>query len=395
MKLAEMNGFPGLLQSNLSIPPEENMFLRSSESNVHEVFMHWYRDGNCFEEGKKLQLKVARHPAVLNSIDNQLILTGVGINAFIKSVSNYLDIMLHLPLCADFVASKLLNLVDYYVYAVTTLFSTPALLNTLFVVTNGAATYPYIIPFIKRCQTVLFPEQVIDVEEMEDVTEAFTPLSSITQEVEDELGVPQPILNVDESMLQENLEVRRIVAAESTRLFTALFAAIRPRVESLAPITKTAMVQEYITMLPHITQDLCKMFYRSSSYTILQVGARKRAQSAEPRRIQASHSQAEVGNPLCEREGLGVHADDQRRSGLGMERHQHRGTWVLFSFLTRSCRKIASPPHAWVASGPLSWASSSKSSSSATQRSRSARKKAASRCRWTRTRCTTSPRTSA
>lgn len=278
MKLAEMNGFPGLLQSNLSIPPEENMFLRSSESNVHEVFVNWLREGNCFEEGKKLQLKVARHPAVLNSIDNQLILTGVGINAFIKSVSNYLDIMLHLPLCADFVASKLLNLVDYYVYAVTTLFASPALLNTLFVVTDGAATYPYIIPFIKRCQSVLFPSQVLDVEEMEDVTEAFTPLSGMTPEAEEQLGAPQPILTVDESLLQENVEVRRIIAAESTRLFSALFAAIRPRVESLAPITKSAMVQEYITQLPNITQDLCKMFYRSSSYTILKVGTRRGAE---------------------------------------------------------------------------------------------------------------------
>ena len=53
MKLAEMNGFPGLLQSTLSIPEEENMFLWSSSSNVESVFMNWKHDGNCFEEGKK------------------------------------------------------------------------------------------------------------------------------------------------------------------------------------------------------------------------------------------------------------------------------------------------------------------------------------------------------
>ena len=50
MKLAEMNGFPGLLQSTLSIPEEENMFLWSSSSNVESVFMNWKHDGNCFEE---------------------------------------------------------------------------------------------------------------------------------------------------------------------------------------------------------------------------------------------------------------------------------------------------------------------------------------------------------
>lgn len=43
------------------------------------------------------------------------------------------------------------------------------------------------------------------------------------------------MLSVDESLLEENVEVRRIIAAESTRLFTALFAAINDRVCSLAP----------------------------------------------------------------------------------------------------------------------------------------------------------------
>lgn len=123
MKLAEMNGFPGLLQSTLAIPEEDDMFLRSSSSNVETVFVNWKKEGNCFEEGKKLQLRTAKHPDVLNSIDNALILTGVGINAFSKSVSKYIDLMLHMPLAADFVLAKLLNLVDYYVYAVTTLFA--------------------------------------------------------------------------------------------------------------------------------------------------------------------------------------------------------------------------------------------------------------------------------
>ena len=123
MKLAEMNGFPGLLQSTLSIPEEDNMFLRSSSSNVTSVFINWSKEGNCFEEGKKLQLLNKKAPAIVNSIDNALILTGVGINAFIKSVNKYLDLMLYLPLAADLVFSKLLNLVDFYIYAVTTLFS--------------------------------------------------------------------------------------------------------------------------------------------------------------------------------------------------------------------------------------------------------------------------------
>ena len=41
MKLAEMNGFPGLLQSTLAIPEEDDMFLRSSTSNVDRVFVNW------------------------------------------------------------------------------------------------------------------------------------------------------------------------------------------------------------------------------------------------------------------------------------------------------------------------------------------------------------------
>lgn len=123
MKLAEMNGFPGLLQSTLAIPEDENMFLRSGSSNVESVFMNWEKEGNCFEEGKKLQLVSERYPAVKNSIDNALILTGVGINAFIKSVSKYLDLMIHLPLCADLALAEVLNLVDYYIYGVTTLFA--------------------------------------------------------------------------------------------------------------------------------------------------------------------------------------------------------------------------------------------------------------------------------
>lgn len=325
MKLAEMNGFPGLLQSNLSIPEEDNMFLRSSTSNVQSVFVNWLREGNCFEEGKKLQLISAKHPAILNSIDNALILTGVGINTFIKSVSKYLDLMTHLPLCADFVSTKILSLVDYYVYAVTTLFSPPALLNTLFAATDGAATYPYIIPFIRRCQTVLFPKEEVDVGELEDPAESFTPLSGLTPAEEAELGVPQPVLNVDESMLQENIEIRRIIAAESTRLFTALFAAIKPRVESLAPITKTEMIQEYIRSLPDITQDLCKMFYRSSSYSVLQVVIRSVCH-VESGFVQARDLEAEVGDSVCQGEGLGVRADDQGRPGRCVGTHQHSGT---------------------------------------------------------------------
>ena len=79
------------------------------------------------------------------------------------------------------------------------------------------------------------------------------------------------MLNVDESLLEENVEVRRIIAAESTRLFTALFAAINLRVCSLAPMAKNAAIQEYVHQLPSITQDLCKMFYRCSSYSVLKV----------------------------------------------------------------------------------------------------------------------------
>ena len=190
MKLAEMNGFPGLLQSTLAIPEEDDMFLRSSTSNVDRVFVNWKKEGNCFEEGKKLQLRVEKHPDVLNSIDNALILTGVGINAFIKSVSKYIDLMLHLPLAADFVLAKLLNLVDYYVYAVTTLFAPASLLNTLFVATDGASIYPYIVPFIRRCQSVFFPAEPVEVD---DLAERLTPLSALSPEVEESLGVRESL----------------------------------------------------------------------------------------------------------------------------------------------------------------------------------------------------------
>ena len=192
MKLAEMNGFPGLLQSTLAIPEEDDMFLRSSSSNVETVFVNWKKEGNCFEEGKKLQLRTAKHPDVLNSIDNALILTGVGINAFSKSVSKYNDLMLHMPLAADFVLAKLLNLVDYYVYAVTTLFAPSSLLNTLFVQTNGAEVYPHIVPFIRRCQSVFFPVEPVEVDETasaRDLAERLTPLSALSPEAEENLGV--------------------------------------------------------------------------------------------------------------------------------------------------------------------------------------------------------------
>ena len=79
------------------------------------------------------------------------------------------------------------------------------------------------------------------------------------------------MLNVDESLLEENIEMRRIVAAESTRLFTALFDAIEKRVRSLAPIAKNKAIREYIKALPNITQDLCKMLYRCSSIASLPV----------------------------------------------------------------------------------------------------------------------------
>ena len=185
MKLAEMNGFPGLLQSTLAIPEEDDMFLRSSTSNVDRVFVNWKKEGNCFEEGEK-------HPDVLNSIDNALILTGVGINAFIKSVSKYIDLMLHFPLVADFVLAKLLNLVDYYVYAVTTLFAPASLLHTLFVATDGASIYPFIVPFIRRCQTVFFPAEPVemdDAESVQELAERLTPMSVLSPEVEASLGV--------------------------------------------------------------------------------------------------------------------------------------------------------------------------------------------------------------
>ena len=79
---------------------------------------------------------------------------------------------------------------------------------------------------------------------------------------------------MDESLLEENVEVRRIIAAESTRLFTALFAAINDRVCSLAPLAKSAAIQAYVKELPDMTQDLYKMFYRCSTYSVLKVGAR-------------------------------------------------------------------------------------------------------------------------
>ena len=192
MKLAEMNGFPGLLQSTLAIPEEDDMFLRSSSSNVETVFMNWKKEGNCFEDGKKLQLRTEKHPDVHNSIDNALILTGVGINAFIKSVSKYIDLMLHLPLAADFVLAKLLNLVDYYVYAITTLLAPSSLLNTLFVQTDGAEVYPHIVPFIRRCQNVFFPAEPVEVDETEsvhDLASRLTPLSAMSAEAEANLGV--------------------------------------------------------------------------------------------------------------------------------------------------------------------------------------------------------------
>lgn len=79
---------------------------------------------------------------------------------------------------------------------------------------------------------------------------------------------------MDESLLEENVEVRRIITAESTRLFTALFAAINDRVCSLAPLAKSAAIQAYVKELPDMTQDLCKMFYRCSTYSVLKVGTR-------------------------------------------------------------------------------------------------------------------------
>lgn len=193
MKLAEMNGFPGLLQSTLSIPEEDNMFLRSSNSNVENIFMNWKHDGNCFEEGKKLQLIVEHYPEVKNSIDNALILTGVGINAFIKTVSKYMDLMVNLPLCANLVLGKLIYLVDYYVYGVTTLFAPEELLNTLFVETDGSEIYPHIVPFIRKCQTALFPkEKKTPVEEgegegetVDEMMEQLTP--AVTEGVEEEV----------------------------------------------------------------------------------------------------------------------------------------------------------------------------------------------------------------
>ena len=193
MKLAEMNGFPGLLQSTLAIPEDENMFLRSGSSNVESVFMNWEKEGNCFEEGKKLQLVSERYPAVKNSIDNALILTGVGINAFIKSVSKYLDLMIHLPLCADLALAEVLNLVDYYIYGVTTLFAPDDLLNTLFVATDGSETYPYIVPFIRQCQQVLFPKPSIEEDEQnresaKSLIEKLTPLSHGDEAAEHEVA---------------------------------------------------------------------------------------------------------------------------------------------------------------------------------------------------------------
>lgn len=62
-----------------------------------------------------------------------------------------------------------------------------------------------------------------------------------------------------------------MIAAESTRLFSALFAAINDRVTALASMMKNDNVKKYIADLPEITQDLCKMFYRCSSHTILEV----------------------------------------------------------------------------------------------------------------------------
>lgn len=51
-----------------------------------------------------------------------------------------------------------------------------------------------------------------------------------------------------------------MVAAESTRLFSALFDAIHDRVKALSPMVSSDRVKQYISELPEITQDLCKMF---------------------------------------------------------------------------------------------------------------------------------------
>ena len=50
-----------------------------------------------------------------------------------------------------------------------------------------------------------------------------------------------------------------------------LSEAIDNRVQSLAPISNNEIIRDYIKSLPEITQDLCKMFYRCSSNSILHV----------------------------------------------------------------------------------------------------------------------------
>ena len=82
--------------------------------------------------------------------------------------------------------AKVLNVLS------TTLFSPTGLLNTLFVQTDGAAIYPYIVPFIKRCQLIFFPPEQQEPEEPESSTpseDQLTPLSPLTPEQEEELGV--------------------------------------------------------------------------------------------------------------------------------------------------------------------------------------------------------------
>ena len=87
----------------------------------------------------------------------------------------------------------MLNLVDYYIYGVTTLFAPEDLLNTLFVATDGSEIYPYIVPFIRQCQQVLFPKPSIEEDEQnresaKSLIEKLTPLSHGDEAAEHEVA---------------------------------------------------------------------------------------------------------------------------------------------------------------------------------------------------------------
>ena len=52
----------------------------------------------------------------------------------------------------------------------------------MFDVTDGSEEYPYIVPFIRQCQRILFPKEVEETEEQESVTELVEKLTPLSQD---------------------------------------------------------------------------------------------------------------------------------------------------------------------------------------------------------------------